>query len=151
MTTSVITDILNNLKESGYPVVYHLPSNINTLVDELNDANDGGIVAVVVAPVNGTPVTIDRRIADKFNLSISFVTLNEEGVDFDAEKNEAESINKCRVELYNWFSNYTKDQLNSTAKMSIVSSSREYLKYDAILTGYTLTFSVTEFIPTPEC
>lgn len=145
---SKINSIIEWTRENFCAVLYHDTGNLNVLADNIDNANlEIDIFALILAPINGQLVVNDRSITESYTLVVSFVKPND--LDYDAEENESDNITLCRRMAYMWLSRLVKEF--TALKIGAVSSSREYLKFDAMLTGYTLTINVTELEPIAVC
>lgn len=145
---SKINDIIEWTRENYCAVMYHDTGNLNVLADNIDNANfETDIFALILAPISGQLIVNDRSITESYTLVVSFVKPND--LDYDAEENECDNITLCRRMAFMWLSRLVKEFTN--LKIGAVSSSREYLKFDAMLTGYTLTINVTELEPIAVC
>lgn len=139
MQTNII-DIVKATRLKYNPVLYHLNGGINVLIEELENTDTEGIFAVMLAPTNSIINVNDRGVRERYTLNVSFCMLMD-GVDFDAEKNEA-YIAKCKARAFEWLSWLIKTYPN--LNISCGNGGRDYLKYDAILTGYSLVVNIEE-------
>ena len=147
---SKINDIIAFTRENFCEVLYHDTGNLNILADNIvaNGIGENDIFALILSPINGQLLVNDRGVSESYQLVISFVKLND--LDYDAEINEADNITICRRMAFTWLSKLIKT-FSPLRIGTAATCSREYLKFDAMLTGYTLTININELEPITVC
>lgn len=146
---STINDIIEDTRTKFCPSIYHNYGGLNVLADELAVVQDtSNIFALFVQSMSSTPVVEGRSISEEYTLSVAFCKLMPSD-SYDAEQVEREFIAPCKDMAQTWLSwliaNYPRLRILAT------SANREYLRYDAILCGYSLTMQIKEYSVNYAC
>lgn len=146
---STINDIIKATRTKFCPSIYHNYGGLNVLADELAEIQDtSNIFALFVQSTSSTPIVEGRSVSEEYTLSVAFCKLMPTD-NYDAEQVESEYITPCKDMALLWLSwliaNYPRLRILATT------ANREYLKYDAILCGYSLTLKIREFNPKYAC
>lgn len=146
---STINDIIEATRAKFCPSIYHNYGGLNVLADELAVVQDtSNIFALFVQSTSSTPVVEGRSISEEYTLSVAFCKLMPSD-SYDAEQVEREYIAPCKDMAQTWLSwliaNYPRLRILTT------SANREYLRYDAILCGYSLTMQIKEYSVNYAC
>lgn len=146
---STINDIIQSTRESFCPAIYHNYGGLNVLVDELTEVHDtSNIFALFVQSTSSTPIVEGRSTSEEYTLSVAFCKLMPSN-SYDAEQVEEDYITPCKEMAQMWLSwliaNYPRLRIMAT------NANREYLKYDAILCGYSLTMRIREYSVNYAC
>lgn len=141
---STIINIIEATRATFCPSIYHNYGGLNVLADEIDEANTTNIFALFTQSTNSDIIIEGRSVTERYILNVAFCRLMPEN-SYNAEEVEENYITPCKELAQNWLSwliaNYP--QLKITAS----TASREYLKYDAILCGYSLTLQIHELTP----
>lgn len=146
---STINDIIEATRNKFCPSIYHNYGGLNVLADELAVVQDtSNIFALFVQSTSSTPVVEGRSVSEEYTLSVAFCKLMPSD-SYDAEQVERESITPCKDMAQMWLSwliaNYPRLRILAT------NANREYLRYDAILCGYSLTMQIKEYSVNYAC
>lgn len=146
---STINDIIEATRAKFCPSIYHNYGGLNVLADELAVVQDtSNIFALFVQSTSSTPVVEGRSVSEEYTLSVAFCKLMPSD-SYDAEQVERDYIASCKDMAQMWLSwliaNYPRLRILAT------SANREYLRYDAILCGYSLTMQIKEYSVNYTC
>ena len=146
---STINDIIEATRTKFCPSIYHNYGGLNVLADELAELQDtSNIFALFVQSTNSTPIVEGRSISEEYTLSVAFCKLMPAD-SYDAEQVEKEYIAPCKDMAQLWLSwliaNYPRLRILAT------NANREYMRYDAILCGYSLTMQIKEYSVNYAC
>lgn len=146
---STINNIIEATRAKFCPSIYHNYGGLNVLADELAVVQDtSNIFALFVQSTSSTPVVEGRSVSEEYTLSVAFCKLMPSD-SYDAEQVESEYITPCKNMAQTWLSwliaNYPRLRILAT------NANREYLRYDAILCGYSLTMQIKEYSVNYTC
>lgn len=146
---STINEIIEATRTKFCPSIYHNYGGLNVLADELAVVQDASnIFALFVQSTSSTPIVEGRSVSEEYTLSVAFCKLMPSD-SYDAEHVENEYIAPCKDMAQTWLSwliaNYPRLRILAT------SANREYLRYDAILCGYSLTMQIKEYSVNYAC
>jgi len=119
------------------------------LADELAEIQDtSNIFALFVQSTSSNIITEGRSVSEEYTLSVAFCKMMPSD-SYDAEQVESDCIAPCKSMAQNWLSwliaNYPRLRILATT------ANREYLRYDAILCGYSLTLNIKEYSVNYAC
>lgn len=140
---STINDIIESTRTKFCQALYHNYGGLNVLADELAELQDtSNIFALFVQSTSSTPIVEGRSVSEEYTLSVAFCQLMPSD-SYDAEQVEEDYITPCKEMAQMWLSwliaNYPRLRVLAT------NANREYLRYDAILCGYSLTMQIKEY------
>lgn len=146
---STINDIIQGTRAQFCQSIYHNYGGLNVLADELAEIQDtSNIFALFVQSTSSNIITEGRSVSEEYTLSVAFCKLMPSD-SYDAEQVESDYIAPCKSMAQNWLSwliaNYPRLRILATT------ANREYLRYDAILCGYSLTLNVKEYSVNYAC
>lgn len=146
---STINDIIESTRTKFCQAIYHNYGGLNVLADELAEVQDtSNIFALFVQSTSSTPIVEGRSISEEYTLSVAFCKLMPSDI-YDAEQVEENYITPCKGMAQMWLSwliaNYPRLRILAT------NANREYLRYDAILCGYSLTMRIKEYSVNYAC
>lgn len=146
---STINDIIEATRAKFCPSIYHNYGGLNVLADELAEVQDtSNLFALFVQSTSSNVIVDGRSISEEYTLSVAFCKLMPSD-SYDAEQVESDYIAPCKEMAQTWLSwliaNYPRLRILAT------NANREYLRYDAILCGYSLTMQIKEYSVNYAC
>lgn len=132
-------NIIRELKESiekavNIPFVYGSAEDINRALD-----NAVFPCAIAVLIQQGAVTDENGILRERLTFVVSFAELTQ--FDFEAMENE-DIIERCKFRAFAWL-----QALRSNDKINLISvnnSTRDYIEYDAIITGYGVNITIEE-------
>lgn len=139
-------NVIRKIKESvenavNIPFYYATAEGLNI---ELDDADYPCAFAAVAE--QGTTTDTNGIIHEQLTLVVTFADLSE--FDFDALENE-DIIDQCKKRAFAWL---TKLKQSDTLQLdSVNNTTRDYLREDVCLNGYSLNITLTEMAGIGAC
>lgn len=138
---NIIRCLKDSVEAIGIPFYYGMAEELNKLLD-----NADYPCALAVAVNQGNVVQENGQFKECITFVLSFADLTE--FDFDSLENE-DIITECKERAFKWLSSM---QSNGDIRVaSINGTTRDYIAYDAIITGYGLNVTLDEVRGVGRC
>lgn len=132
---NIIQKIKKSIEEStNVPFYYASAETLNIVLDSADYP-----CALAVLAEQGTITDVNGLYHERLTLVVSFADKTD--FDFDSIENE-DIIDRCKKRAFTWLHSLLRS--DTLKNVSVNSTTRDYLLYDVILTGYGVNITLEE-------